>query len=48
MKTKKILIELIELLDEFESEREVVGQEMNMSDFLGFLNSKNRSENIKT
>lgn len=48
MKTKEILIELIELLDEFESEREVVGQEMNMSDFLGFLNSKNRSENIKT
>ncbi|NCB69225.1 MAG: MarR family transcriptional regulator [Bacteroidia bacterium] len=48
MKTKKILIELIELLDEFESEREVVGQEMNMSDFLGFLNSKNRYENIKT
>lgn len=48
MKTKKILIELIELLDEFESAREVVGQEMNMSDFLGFLNSKNRSENIKT
>lgn len=48
MKTKKILIELIDFLDEFEREREEVGVEMNMSDFLGFLNSKYNSENVKT
>ena len=48
MKTKSILIELIDFLDEFEKEREEVGVEMNMSDFLGFLNSKYKSENVKT
>ncbi len=48
MKTKKILIELIDFLDEFEREREEVGVETNMSDFLGFLNSKYKSENVKT
>ena len=48
MKTKTILIELIDFLDEFEREREEVGVEMNMSDFLGFLNSKYKSENVKT
>lgn len=48
MKTKSILIELIDFLDEFEKEREEVGVEMNMSDFLGFMNSKYKSENVKT
>ena len=48
MKTKTILNELIDFLDEFEREREEVGVEMNMSDFLGFLNSKYKSENVKT
>ena len=48
MKTKKILIELIDFLDEFEREREEVGVEMNMTDFLGFLNSKYKTENVKT
>ena len=48
MKTKTILIELIDFLDEFEREREEVGVETNMSDFLGFLNSKYKSENVKT
>jgi len=47
MKTKEILIELIEYLSIYESENENSGRNLNMTDFLGFMNSQYRTENIK-
>lgn len=47
MKTKEILIELIEYLSIYESENENSGRNLNMTDFLGFMNSQYTTENIK-
>lgn len=47
MKTKEILIELIEYLSRYESENENSGRNLNMTDFLGFMNSQYTTENIK-
>ena len=48
MKTKNILIELINYLDDFEAEFTESRDELNMTDFVGFLNSKHKSRNVKT
>lgn len=48
MKTKNVLYELIEFLDQFEQEVEESNVEITMTDFLGFLNSKYKSKNVKT
>lgn len=45
MKSKAILIALIEHLDAFEHENEQV-EELKMNDFLGYLNSKNQSYKV--
>lgn len=45
MKTKDILIELIELL--FEYEQQTVGVACNMSDFVGFLNARHTPVDVK-
>lgn len=47
MKTKEILIELIEYLSRYESESENLGGNLNMTDFLGFMNSQYSSQNVK-
>lgn len=47
MKTKNILIELIEHLSVYELECHRLGFELNMTDFLGFLNSKHAPRNVK-
>ena len=48
MKTKNILFELIEYLDQFESENQHKDENLNMSDFLGYLNSQYKPMNVKT
>lgn len=48
MKTKEILNELIEYLDLYENEADTTGSTVNLSDFLGYLNSKHTPQNIKT
>lgn len=48
MKTKNILIQLIEFLSEYENESTQTGAEVNMTDFIGFLNSNYQSENVKS
>ena len=47
MITKEILIELIEYLSIYESENENSGRNLNMTDFLGFMNSQYSTENVK-
>lgn len=47
MKTKEILIELIEYLDRYETESEGLTGNLNMTDFLGFMNSQYSSQNVK-
>lgn len=47
MKTKKILVELIEYLDKYELENAQSSSKLNTTDFLGFLNSNYQSQNIK-
>ena len=47
MKTKEILIELIEYLSRYELESENLGGNLNMTDFLGFMNSRYSSQNVK-
>lgn len=47
MKTKEILIELIEYLDRYETECEDLTGNLNMTDFLGFMNSQYSSQNVK-
>ena len=48
MKTKNILFELIEYLDQFETENQDKDGNLNMSDFLGYLNSQYKPMNVKT
>lgn len=48
MKTKEILIEIIELLSEYEDECVQSGSEINMTDFMGFMNSRLIPQNVKT
>jgi len=47
MKTKAILKELIDYLSLYEHETENLGTEVNFTDFLGFLNSRHKPQNIK-
>ncbi len=47
MKTKEILIELIDYLEKYEQENTKSSANLNTSDFLGFLNSKFQSQNVK-
>lgn len=47
MKTKEILIELIDYLEKYEQENIKSTTDLNTSDFLGFLNSKFQSQNVK-
>ncbi len=46
MKTKNILFELIEYLDQFETENQVKDGNLNMSDCLGYLNSQYKPVNV--
>ena len=48
MKTKDILFELIDYLDQFETENQDKDGNLNMSDFLGYLNSQYKPMNVKT
>ena len=48
MKTKDILFELIDYLDQFETENQDKDGNLNMSDFLGYLNSQYKPKNVKT
>lgn len=45
MKSKDLLIELIEYLDRYENEN--VENELNLSDFIGFLNNNYETSNVK-
>jgi len=47
MKTKEILLELIDYLDKYEQENSKEGSNLNTSDFLGFINSNYQTKNIK-
>jgi len=47
MKTKEILLELIDYLDKYEQENSKEGSNLNTSDFLGFINSNYQTQNIK-
>lgn len=47
MKTKEILIEIIELLSVYEDECTQSGSEINMTDFMGFMNSRLIPQNVK-
>ncbi len=47
MKTKAILKELIDYLSLYEQETNVVGTQVNFTDFLGFLNSHHVPQNVK-
>ncbi len=47
MKTKAILKELIDYLSIYEQENQASGSELNLTDFLGFLNSHHIHQNVK-
>jgi DNA-binding MarR family transcriptional regulator len=47
MRTKEILLELIDYLDKYEQENANGGSNLNTSDFLGFINSNYHAQNIK-
>lgn len=47
MKTKDILIQLVEYLNRYETEAESIGASVNFTDFLGFLNGQCTASNIK-
>lgn len=47
MKTKDILIQLVEYLNRYENEAENIGAALNFTDFLGFLNGQFTPNNIK-
>lgn len=48
MKSKAIIIELIEYVSQFEDETKKLDKELNINDFIGFLNSKHKPTNVKT
>ena len=48
MKSKEILIQLIEFLSDYEKECDSTGNALNMTDFLGFLNSHHAPESVKS
>lgn len=48
MKSKAIIIELIEYISQFEDETKLLDKELNINDFIGFLNSKHKPTNVKT
>jgi len=47
MKSKDILIDLIELVSQYESDCAKLGSDVNMTDFIGFLNSAHVPANVK-
>lgn len=47
MKTKEILLELIDYLDKYEQENAQNGSNLNTSDFLGYINSNYPTQNVK-
>ncbi|MFM2290528.1 MAG: hypothetical protein RIS29_341 [Bacteroidota bacterium] len=47
MKTKEILLELIDYLDEYENESAHTDKTLSTSDFLGFLNAKYPTESVR-
>jgi DNA-binding MarR family transcriptional regulator len=47
MKTKDILLELIDYLDKYERENAQSSANLNTSDFLGYINSNYQTQNIK-
>lgn len=47
MKTKEILLELIEHLDAYENENAQANAELTTSDFLGYLNTRFQPQNVK-
>lgn len=47
MKTKVILKELIDYLSLYEQETNTLGSEVNIDDFIGFLNCHHTTENVK-
>lgn len=47
MKTKDILIQLVEYLNRYETEADNIGANINFTDFLGFLNGQYTPNNIK-
>ena len=48
MKSKALIIELIEYISQFEDETKQPDKELNINDFIGFLNSKHKPTNVKT
>ncbi len=48
MKSKALIIELIEYISQYEEKTEQLNKELNISDFIGFLNYEHQSTNIKT
>lgn len=47
MKTKDILIQLVEYLSRYENEAEKIGAALNFTDFLGFVNGQFTPDNVK-
>ena len=47
MKTKDILLELIDYLDKYEQENSKSNTNLNTSDFLGFINTNYQTQNVK-
>ncbi len=47
MKTKKILIELLEYLEKYELENSAISKPLNTSDFIGFLNANHKFKGVK-
>ena len=48
MKSKALILELIEYISQFEDETKQPDKELNINDFIGFLNSKHKPTNVKT
>ncbi len=48
MKSKAIIIELIEYISQYEEETEQLKKKLNINDFIGFINSMHKSTNVKT
>lgn len=48
MKSKALIIELIEQISQFENDTAHLEKDLNIHDFIGFLNSKHNSSNVKT
>jgi len=47
MKSKALIIELIEYISQYEDETNQLEKQLNIHDFIGFLNSKHNATNVK-